>query len=295
MSIAAPAQRRQDTSRENDPAFKGATTMRCMLLVKSNEKIEATGSAEERELVEMGRFNAAMAKAGVALASESLLPSSKGARVVLSDGGFTVANGPFADATKLIAGFWTLRTKSKEEAVSWLERIPTSSEVELRPLFDTEDFAVDPAEQPGGWRDQELAAREAAAVTPPQRLPGTKRFILMLKSDVMTESGAPPQEVVLAKMGALMEEGVRDGSLLSGDGLKPSALGVKARTSGAKRSLVDGPFTETKELIAGYTLLQLASLADAVTFAKRWLEIHALVGVSEAEIEIRELAEPGAG
>lgn len=268
--------------------------MRCMLLVKSNETIEKTGLASESDLAEMGRFNDELTKAGVVLAGEGFLPSSKGARVRLAGGTFTLTKGPFPEPNRLIAGFWTLKTPSKAEAVRWLERAPASAgEVELRPLYDTEDFPVDPAEQPGGWRDQELAARDAFEAKPPARLLGTKRFILLLKSDAATEAGHMPSEEVLAKMGELMDPGMRDGSLLAGDGLKPSSTGVKAKPAGGKRTLIDGPFTETKELVAGYTLLQLGSLEDAIAFAKRWLEIHVLVGVPEAEIEIRELMELG--
>jgi hypothetical protein len=268
--------------------------MRCMMLVKSNETIEKTGLASEQDLVEMGRYNDELTRAGVVLAGEGFLPSSKGARVRLDRGEFRVTKGPFPEPNRLIAGFWTLETQSKQEAVRWLERAPASAgEVELRPLYDPEDFPVDPAEQSGGWRDQELAARDAHKQTPPPRLPGTKRFILLLQSDAATEAGRMPTEETLSKMGALMEAGVRDGSMLGGDGLKPSALGVKMKSAGGKRTLLDGPFAETKELVAGYTLLQLRSLEDAIAFAKRWLEIHVLVGVPAAEIEIRELMELG--
>lgn len=268
--------------------------MRCMMLVKSNETIEKTGLASESDLREMGRYNDELTKAGVVLAGEGFLPSSKGARVRLRGSEFTVTKGPFGEPSRLIAGFWTLRTKSKEEAVRWLERAPVSAgEVDLRPLFETEDFPVDPAEEAGGWRDQEVAAREAFEAKAPARLPGTKRFILLLQADSATEAGHMPTEAVLEKMGALMEEGVRDGSMLGGDGLKPSAVGVKRKATGGKRTLVHGPFTETKELVAGYTLLQLRSLEEAIAFAKRWLQIHVLVGVPEAEIEIRELMELG--
>ncbi len=268
--------------------------MRCMMLVKSNETIEKTGLASEHDLAEMGRYNDELTKAGVVLSGEGFLPSSRGARVSLSGGKFTVTKGPFAEPNRLIAGFWTIQTKSKEEAVRWLERAPLSAgEVELRPLFEMEDFPADPAEQAGGWRDQEGAAREAFQAKPPARLPGTKRFILLLQSDAVTESGRMPTEETLSKMGALMEAGVRDGSMLGGDGLKPSSSGVKMKAAAGKRTLVDGPFAETKELVAGYTLLQLRSLEDAIAFAQRWLEIHVLVGVSTGEIEIRELMELG--
>ncbi len=268
--------------------------MRSMLLVKSDEKIEAGGVPTEEQRAQMARFNEEMRSAGVLLGGEGLHPSSRGARVRLTPRGFQVTDGPFAEAKELIGGYCLIRTASRERALEWLKRVPArDGSVELRPLYDTEDFPVDASEQPGGWREQELAAREAAAVATPPRKPGTKRFILMLKADATTESGALPSEEVLTEMGKLMEEGVRTGALLAGDGLKPSATGARLRVAGGKASTIDGPFTESKELIAGYTLLQLASLAEAVAFAKRWLEVHRLVGVDEAEIEVRELMEPG--
>jgi hypothetical protein len=268
--------------------------MRCMLLVKSDEKIEAGGLPTEDEIARMTRINGEMKAAGVLLGGEGLQPSSRGARVRLTPRGFDVIDGPFAEAKELIGGYWLLRTATREQALDWLRRVPArDNSVELRPLYDTEDFPVDASEQAGGWRDQEMAAREAAAVATPPRKPGTKRFILMLKADAKTESGALPSEEVLAEMGKLMEEGVRTGALLGGDGLKPSAVGARLRVAAGKASTVDGPFTETKELIAGYTLLQVPSLADAVAFAKRWLGVHQMVGVTDSEIEIRELFEPG--
>ena len=268
--------------------------MRCMLLVKSDETIEAGGLPTADEVARMTRFNAEMKTAGVMLGGEGLHPSSRGARVRLTPSGFDVIDGPFAEAKELIGGYWLLKTASREQALDWLRRVPArDGSVELRPLYDTEDFPVDESEQAGGWREQEIAAREAAAAATPPRKPGTKRFILMLKADAKTETGALPSEEVLTEMGKLMEEGVRSGSLLSGDGLKPSSTGARLRIAGGKATTVDGPFTESKELIAGYTLLQLASLGDAVAFAKRWLSVHQLVGVTQSEIEIRELMEPG--
>jgi hypothetical protein len=265
--------------------------MRCMLLVKSDEKLAKDGTPSA-ELAPTSRFNAAMTDAGVLLGADQLSPSSQGARVRLSAGKYGVTTGPFPDAKELVGGYWLIRTRSREEALEWLRRAPVGDgSVELRPLYDTEDFPVDAVEQPGGWRDQELAARAAMEATAPARKPGTKRFILMLRSDAKTESGALPSEEVLTEMGKLMEEGVRTGALLGGDGLKPSAFGVRLRVVDGKPKTVDGPFAETKELIAGYTLLQLATLDEAVAFAKRWLAVHQLVGVSESEIEIRELME----
>src|SRR5690348_9406744 len=101
--------------------------MRCMMLVKSNDTIEKTGIASESDLAEMGRYNDELTKAGVVLAGEGFLPSSKGARVRIKAGKFTVTKGPFADPSRLIAGFWTIQTKSKDDAVRWLERAPSSA------------------------------------------------------------------------------------------------------------------------------------------------------------------------
>jgi hypothetical protein len=92
-------------------------------------------------------------------------------------------------------------------------------------------------------------------------------------------------------MGALMEEYTKRGAMLSGEGLKPSADGVRVRRAGGKVTVIDGPFTESKELIAGYTMLQVASRAEAIEFAKRWLPIHAAGGADECEIEIRQVFE----
>jgi hypothetical protein len=265
--------------------------MRCMMLLKSDPKSE-TSFADEAELAAMGKFNDEMMNAGVMLAGEGLYPTSRGARVRMAGGKTTVVDGPFTESKELVGGFWLIQTRTREEALEWLRRVPAGDgRVELRPLYEMNDFPVDPKEQPDGWREQEEKARAEFEVKPPERLPGTKRFLILLKADAVTEAGAPPKEETLAAMGVLMEETIRDGSALGGEGLKPSAQGARLRVAGGKRSTVDGPFTESKELIAGYVLMQLASLKEAVDFAKRWLPIHLRVGVSEGEIEVREVME----
>ena len=89
----------------------------------------------------MGKFNEELVKAGVMLAGEGLQPSSKGARVKFSGGKKTVIDGPFAEAKELVAGFWLWQVKSKAEAIEWLKRAPfEETEVEIRQIFETEDF-----------------------------------------------------------------------------------------------------------------------------------------------------------
>lgn len=92
----------------------------------------------------MGKFNEEMMKAGVMLAGEGLHPTSKGARIKFSDGKTTVVDGPFIDSKELIAGFWLIRVKSKEEAIAWMKRAPFGDGVvlELRQLFEAEDFGA---------------------------------------------------------------------------------------------------------------------------------------------------------
>jgi hypothetical protein len=276
--------------------------MRFMMLLKSDSKTEAGVLPDEKLLTEMGTYNDEMAKAGVMLAGEGLQASSKGARVRLSGKKLTVAGGPFGEAKDLVAGFWLIQTASKEEAVAWARRAPGKSgdgdgEIEIRPLFELSDFPVDPAEKLDGWRDQEQRFREATdvaapAVAPTARKPGTTRFVVMLKGDKRTESDALPDEKTLAAMGALMEELSKAGVLLSGEGLKPSSKGARIKFSGDKRTVIDGPFTEAKELIAGYSIIQVKSKDEAIDFAKRWLQVHADGSdVDASEIEIRQLYE----
>jgi hypothetical protein len=118
--------------------------MRFMLLVKANKDTEAGVPPSEELLSAMMKFNEEMAKAGVLLAGEGLQPSSKGARVRFSGDKRTVIDGPFAETKELIAGFWLIQVKSKEEAIEWVKRCPNptgaESEIEIRQVFEMEDF-----------------------------------------------------------------------------------------------------------------------------------------------------------
>jgi len=112
----------------------------------------------------------------------------------------------------------------------------------------------------------------------------------MLKADHLTESGAPPDEKVMSEMGALMEEMTKQGAMLSGEGLKPSSASKRVKFAGGKTRVIDGPFTESKELIAGYLILQTRTRDEAVAWARRWLEVHAgQPGLEGGEIEVRLL------
>ena len=138
--------------------------MRVMVLIKANSDTEANVMPSEELLTEMGKYNEALVKAGVMLAGEGLHPSSKGKRVRFSDTKRTVIDGPFAETKELVAGFWLWQVKSMEEAVEWIKRCPnptgTESVIELRPVFEAEDFG---AELTPELREQEERLRQQAA------------------------------------------------------------------------------------------------------------------------------------
>lgn len=121
--------------------------MRFMVIVKATKNSEAGVLPSEELLAAMGKYNQELAKAGVLLAGEGLHPSSKGTRVRFSGEKRTVIDGPFAETTELVAGFWLWQAKSKEEAIEWVKRCPNpmpgeTGEIEIRQVFEPEDFGA---------------------------------------------------------------------------------------------------------------------------------------------------------
>lgn len=116
--------------------------MRVMVIVKANSSSEAGQMPSEALLAAMGKYNEELVHAGVMKAGEGLHPSAKGKRVRFSGSQRTVIDGPFAESKELIAGFWLWEVKSMDEAVEWLKRAPfeEGDEVELRPVFEADDF-----------------------------------------------------------------------------------------------------------------------------------------------------------
>ena len=116
--------------------------MRFMLIVKADHRSEAGVLPTNQELADMGKFNDEMVKAGVMLAGEGLQASSKGARVRFDGKERTVTDGPFSETKELIAGYWLIQAKSRQEAVEWARRAPfVDGEIEVRQVFELEDFA----------------------------------------------------------------------------------------------------------------------------------------------------------
>jgi len=118
--------------------------MRFMVMVKATKESEAGVMPSQELLAEMGRYNEELAKAGVLLAGEGLHPSSRGVRVRFSGEKRTVIDGPFTETKELVAGFWLMQVRSKEEVIEWVRRCPNpfdgESEIEIRQVFEPEDF-----------------------------------------------------------------------------------------------------------------------------------------------------------
>jgi len=142
--------------------------MRFMVMVKATKDSEAGVLPNEKLLTAMGKYNEELVKAGVMLAGEGLQPSSKGARVRFSGEKRTVIDGPFSETKELVAGFWLIQVKSKEEAIEWIKRCPNphpgaETEIEIRQVFEAEDFG--PALSPE-IREQEERLRKKLSEKP---------------------------------------------------------------------------------------------------------------------------------
>ena len=142
--------------------------MRVMVMVKASSSSEAGAMPSQELLAAMGRYNEELVKAGVMLAGEGLHPSSKGVRVHFAGDRRTVTDGPFAETRELVAGFWLWQVRSMEEAIEWARRcpnpMPEESDLEIRPVFEAEDFGAEFTPELREQEDRlraEIAARDA--------------------------------------------------------------------------------------------------------------------------------------
>jgi hypothetical protein len=146
--------------------------MRFMMIVKASKESEAGKMPSEELLTEMGKYNEELMKAGVLVDLAGLHPTSKGTRIRFSDGQRTVIDGPFAETKELIAGYWLIQVKSMQEAIDWALRIPCpcdgpqEGEIELRQVFEMEDFAPSEAVERARGLGKELAKRAKTASKP---------------------------------------------------------------------------------------------------------------------------------
>lgn len=141
--------------------------MRVIVMVKATKDSEAGVMPDEKILTEMGNFNDQLVKAGIMLAGEGLHPTSKGKRVRFSGTKRTVIDGPFAETKELVAGFWLWQVKSTEEAVEWVKRcpnpFPVESEIEIRQVYEAEDFGDEYTPELRAQEDRQRAEIEKRA------------------------------------------------------------------------------------------------------------------------------------
>jgi hypothetical protein len=243
--------------------------MRILLMHHTSPHWEAGARPGPELVARVGALMGEMAGAGILRGGEGLRASSLGARLRAEGGRVTVTPGPFTGGNELPASFAILRVRSLDEATRWASRFAAvvgDAELDLRPLTEAWDLGLAPA-PPG-----------------PER-----RFMLLRKADAASEAEqAPPPEQVSA-LSRLLGEMRRAGVLLVSVGLAPSARGARYRFQGSGHTAVDGPFAESKELLGGYVILELPSLAEARPWALRYGEV-----VGCPSLELRPLAEePG--
>jgi hypothetical protein len=180
-------------------------------------------------------------------------------------------------AGSLLRAVWILDVASREAAVELARGAPGGdATLEIREAFTPQDFGA-PADAP-------------PPPPPPAVKPGHARYIAFIRQDAVAESAARPKPESMAMMDEYMEPLAAQGTILGGQGLKPSAKGTRVRRMAKQRFIIDGPFTESKELIGGYMIVQARSLDEAVDVIRPWLRIHRIgQGVPFSAIEVRRL------
>jgi hypothetical protein len=237
--------------------------MRFMVMHKVDAQMEAGGPPPPRIIQDMGQYVQGSIKAGVFKDGAGLHPSARRVRLEFAAGHRTVTRGPYAGHRELLAGFAMIQATSIDHAIEIAARMAQAigaTEIEIGPVVEPWDLG--------------MMAR-------PDHAP--ERFLLLRKADAAFEAGAAEP----AELTRLYAELAREGVLLSSAALAPSASGARYRTAAGKRSWTDGPFTESKELIAGFSLLELPSLADAMA----WAEPYAAI-LGDNEVDVRLVVSP---
>ena len=245
--------------------------MRFLVMVKATKDSEAGVMPSEKLLADMGKFNEELVKAGIMLAAEGLHASSKGARVQFSGSKRTVVDGPFTETKELVAGFWLWQVKSKEEAIEWVKRCPNpmpgDSEIEIRQIIGMGGLRPR-GSPPSVQKMKRSCARSSKSSRGVDDIDASHCAGQWRRRTARRASR--PSEKPLADMGKFNEELVKAGVMLAAEGLQASSKGVARPASpGASATVVDGPFTETKELVAGFWLWQVKSKEEAIEWVKR--------------------------
>ncbi len=243
--------------------------MRFIVMHKVGPRSE-TDDIDQRVIVEMGAFIQESLKNGTMLNGAGLLPRVPRTRIVSRGGACEVQHGA-SGTNNLLAGFALLKVANRAEAIEWTKRFAAFHEGELELGLVTEPWDLGFGEKPANAPEQYLA-------------------LMMANAD--SESGAPPSEQDLKAMGAFIGEMVQAGVLQATEGILPSRFGTRLRFKAGKRVLaVDGPFAESKELIAGFCVISVPSKEAALAWADRYgsiltdLEVDVLALHAEAAFD----------
>jgi hypothetical protein len=239
--------------------------MRFMVMHKMTDEMERGLAPDPEIMAGVGKLIQEGMKENVFVSGEGLKPSSERMHIAYKNGKRTITDGPFSEAKELVAGFGLLRVRSKAEAIAWCDKLAAvigDHELFLGPVVEAWDLGMMPK---------------------PDNAP--LRFLALQKLD---ESSAqkPPDAKKTAQLAALIEELTNAGVLQAAGGLAGTKQGARVRFKAGKHTVIDGPFTESKELVAGYAILDLPSKAEAIEWATRFGEV-----VKVNEVEIRELPE----
>jgi hypothetical protein len=235
--------------------------MRFMVMHKVDAQMESGAPPPQGIIEQMGQLVQSELRAGVFKDGAGLHRSALRVRLEFDGDKRTIVRGPYAGSNELLASFAMIKAKSQDDAIEVATRVAQAGgdrEIEIGPVVEPWDIGV-----------------MAKPANPPLR------FLLLRKADRAFEAGAAQP----AALKGVLDELKRDDVLLSAATLLPSSAGARSRRVGGKRTWTDGPFTESKELVAGYSLVELPSLEAAKTWTDRYGEI-----LTDNEIDIRPVA-----
>lgn len=242
--------------------------MRFMAMHRSSANDEA-GLPPPPELIEgIGRLIEEGVAAGVFLGGEGLKASRHRIRLHFANGAHTLTPGPFGGSDQLLSGFALIKARSMDEAVEWARRLGQALdrdvEIEVGPVCEPWDLGLCPK--------------------PPGDMP--TRFLILHKGDQASEAGAPRSPKTLRALAALKAEMADKDALISMESLEPSVRSVRLKFASGRRTTLDGPFAESKELIAGFSMLRFDTMAEIIEWTARFGSLF-----PEVELDIRPLSE----
>jgi hypothetical protein len=244
--------------------------MRFMVMHKVDAKMEAGEPPDPQIIQHMGALLQESLKSGRFVTGAGLHRSKKRVRVKHAGGEVSVTRGPYVGGNELVASYAMVKVRSLEDALPHVRRFAQASgecEIEVGPVVEPWDLGMMP--KPSG--DVPL------------------QLLLLTKADAEFERGVPSTEKRVSALKVLAESLGENGALLASGALAPSSQGARALPTVGKRTWVDGPFAESKELIAGFSVLEVPSLQDAIVWADRYASI-----LVNSEVDVRRLSDESA-